>query len=436
MTEVLVANLVFLLNCPKRRLFALRLPLAFFACGLFAYFFDVSLLFKDFVLVYQLFQFIQFFLLFLVGFFGMLVCFNISLSSCFALCSAGYACQHIGSRLFLLGKTIFSMIFEIDLGGNNYYVDATDSDAVLFLYNCFIEFIVSMISYIVIYVLFGRKVKEQKFYEKSSPIFNLLAIIMVLVCIGLNRFSDGSNSLSTIGMALYSITCCVFALIVMFNLHNAVTLKEENIVMHKLLLEGQKQYESTKKSIDIINLKCHDLKHKLSAYASVLPDDEIASMKKSIEIYDSSIKTGNSVLDIIITEKNLICSSYGIKFTCLGNGNLLSFINTADLYALFGNAIDNAIDAVKDLTEEGKRLISINIDEKGDYVLIYFINYYEGSLQMERGLPLTTKTTDQGYHGFGLKSIRLIASKYKGSILVSAKDGIFNLCVSLDRNKD
>ena len=64
------------------------------------------------------------------------------------------------------------------------------------------------------------------------------------------------------------------------------------------------------------------------------------------------------------------------------------------------------------------------------FLLLRFENYYEGTLEFEGGLPVTTKK-DKAYHGFGIKSIRYTAEKYGGSVTVAAKDNWFEMKVPL-----
>ena len=56
-------------------------------------------------------------------------------------------------------------------------------------------------------------------------------------------------------------------------------------------------------------------------------------------------------------------------------------------------------------------------------------NYYSGELEFEDGLPKTTQE-DNGYHGFGMRSISMIAEKYGGYMEVNASDGVFRLDIS------
>lgn len=125
-------------------------------------------------------------------------------------------------------------------------------------------------------------------------------------------------------------------------------------------------------------------------------------------------------------EKGLFCKNYGIQWSCMADGTKLDFMKLEDIYAIFGNALDNAITAVLDLKEAEKRVISVKIMNQKDLLMIQIQNYYEHPLQFEGELPVTTKKNKRA-HGFGMKSIRYTAEKYNGTITVSAKENFFML---------
>ena len=77
-------------------------------------------------------------------------------------------------------------------------------------------------------------------------------------------------------------------------------------------------------------------------------------IEKSVQIYSAIVRTGNEILDTILTEKSLICENSGIHINCVADGSLLAFMNPVDLYTLFGNALDNAIEAVRKLESKEK----------------------------------------------------------------------------------
>ena len=106
-------------------------------------------------------------------------------------------------------------------------------------------------------------------------------------------------------------------------------------------------------------------------------------------------------------------------------GDKLERISPGDIAAIFGNALDNAIEYVNTLPEE-KRIISLIGYARQDVMGIHIENYCEEALSFQDDLPVSTKGDDR-YHGYGLKSIRYVVNKYGGNIVVGLEDNIFSL---------
>lgn len=159
-------------------------------------------------------------------------------------------------------------------------------------------------------------------------------------------------------------------------------------------------------------------------------------MEQSVRIYEVLAKTGNEVLDTVLTEKSLYCEANGIQAHCVADGSLLSFMDPVDLYTIFGNALDNAIESVRDSEDREKRIIDVLVYAEKQMLVIQIINPVSGELRFDReGLPMSTKVND-GYHGFGLKSIRHTVKRYGGFLTVKVENGCFYLQILLPVNRD
>lgn len=206
-------------------------------------------------------------------------------------------------------------------------------------------------------------------------------------------------------------------------------MRQELEVMNLLWKKEQEQYQLSKENIALINQKCHDLKHQIRAIRNCSKeemDKYLAEMEDSIRIYEAIVKTGNEVLDTILTEKSLYCKERGITVSCVADGSQMDFINTVDLYAILGNALDNAIEAVEKFQHEEKRQIDVVIHRQHNFLLINIINPLKDALVFEEELPVSTKG-DKRYHGFGLKSMQYLVRKYDGYLNISEEDGCFSL---------
>lgn len=204
-------------------------------------------------------------------------------------------------------------------------------------------------------------------------------------------------------------------------------------MVQQLWQRQQSQYEFAKENIDIINHKCHDLKYQLAAFRLMHDDAEIdrqlGEVERSVMIYDSTFATGNPVLDVVLTEKSLYCEAHQITFTCMADGSKLDFIEQTDLYALFGNALDNAIESVMKQSDPQKRVIQIAVYPQNGFLMIQIRNYCDEPIALRDGLPVTSKTEDRGYHGYGLRGIRQTAEKYGGTMDIRIAPESFTLQV-------
>lgn len=207
-----------------------------------------------------------------------------------------------------------------------------------------------------------------------------------------------------------------------------------NVAATRQLIEDQRrQYEVSRETIEAINVRCHDIRHQVR-HLTNRPEDGgefLRSVSDLISVYDANVRTGNDALDVILTEKSVLCQSRGIALTCTADGAALSFMAEQDVYSLFGNALDNAIDAVEGIGDPERRLIDVTTRQTGRAVCVQVRNFYEGELSFRDGLP---ETTHEGpLHGYGMKSLRLIAERYGGELTVSAENGMFRLFVLLPR---
>ena len=212
-------------------------------------------------------------------------------------------------------------------------------------------------------------------------------------------------------------------------------MRQELALMNMLWQKEQEQYELSRENIALINQKCHDLKHQIRAIRYMSREEidaYLEEIEESIEIYETIVKSGNEVLDTILTEKSLYCRERGITVSCVADGRQMGFINTIDLYAILGNALDNAIEAVEKFKHQEKRQIDVMIYREKQFLVINIVNpikeklVYNEEMVYDDELPQTTKA-DRFYHGFGLMSIRYIVKKYDGYLNLSEEDGCFSL---------
>ncbi|MDE7406000.1 MAG: ATP-binding protein [Clostridiales bacterium] len=362
------------------------------------------------------------------------LCFDEDYKTVLFCCSLAYAAQNLVYKLFLIFWCSGMQIGLFESWRNMYD---------LYFRLTYYSFYAAITA--AIYFLFIRKQNNRlsngRFDLRMMTVSLLVLCITVILCslddVYFGVLSAGAENkydiyelfvLRQTGNA-FSVMCCAIVLTLMSKTVVERNLKTEVEYLQHAVRQGERQYAISKDTIDLINIKCHDIKYKINALFS--GDDrptaaELDDVQESISIYDAQVETGNRILNVLLTEKNLYCEQNGITFSCMADGEKLAFMSAGDLYCLFGNIIDNALEAVGGIAEKERRVINLVVKCKNNMLVIQEDNYFDGELKFLNGLPLTSKQ-DKDYHGFGTSSIKMIVHKYEGELSASVTDDVFHL---------
>ena len=350
------------------------------------------------------------------------LCYELTLIQTLFICIAGYTVKHISSLLNSIITVFFPNTFAHFVGGSGGitalgYVLIIGIDAIVFT---------------AAYFLIARRLGEAELQKNARlPIIILGALVLVmnqLWSVGLAIYGvNNTDSFNDLMGFVWNIICCFLTLAIEFNIFSISQKDRQLEITRGMIAEKERQYKLSKANIDAVNHKCHDLKYQLLALKNGNGGDrQIDEALELVDSLDSVVRTGNDTLDIIFTEKNQYCRKHRINFVCMIDGEKLNFMDPADQYVMFGNIIDNAINAVRRIPDYDLRSIYVNIRAEKALLLVQTENPFVGELDFRDGLPRTT-TGDEFNHGYGMRSIRLIAEKYRGSVNTRAEDGIFYL---------
>lgn len=283
---------------------------------------------------------------------------------------------------------------------------------------------------------FEQKQMMLDFSKVDSRMMLLIAIGTVFVCvvidIVLRQETENASPLSRVCIDIIMILFSFLTVLVSMSHLRETDAKIRADRAVQMLHTEQRRFEYDKQIHDAINTKCHDIRHQISAIRSSSTDDhyraELKKIGKLVDIYDTTPHSQNTALDVVLSGKMLTCNSKNIVITCIADGRRLGFMDDCDIYALFGNILDNAMEAVEHVSDPEKRMISLQVYTQDDFLKVEEENFFEGSLQYEGGLPATTKT-DRINHGFGIQSIRMLVEKYDGTLKIQTQEDIFTLSI-------
>ncbi|MCQ2797756.1 MAG: GHKL domain-containing protein [Bacilli bacterium] len=294
--------------------------------------------------------------------------------------------------------------------------------------NAMVLISITTVSYAILFLLL---IKPMKHY--NMVLDNKIQIIVTLAFILSSIFLD-TLILQTIKEYFTALAFLAFSIIatllgLLLEKHNISTANRELELdfVAKLKTEEAEKLEYDKKVIDVLNIKAHDLKHQIMTDGAI-PPEAYEEAKNIVEEYDSLYMTGSAALDAVLTRKTFNAKNNNVKLTCLADGSSLSFIKDVDLYSLFGNLLDNAIEAASKTKDEKRRVVSVSVNKKDYFVSITVTNYYENEIIYQDGEIVSTKE-DRFQHGFGLKSVKDTVSKYGGDMIIRNENRKFVISI-------
>lgn len=265
---------------------------------------------------------------------------------------------------------------------------------------------------------------------------SFLSIAAIQITLQKNDLSEqyiGILMAAELGLILINIIC-FFMMSILNNSHKAA----EELSILKQQDEIRKQYaENVKYRYEEIRRIRHDMKQSYTVLETLLSEnrtteaiDYIRSGRSAIAQTEVLVDVGNDFVNSILNSKLSTAKQLGIEVICSSVKDI-SGIEAVDLCTLLGNMLDNAIEAAEQCPPE-KSLIEVKITSSDEKLIIQVTNSIKCSVLKENSELKSTKQ-NPSEHGFGVKSIRLIAQKYFGSAKYFEEDDTLSCRVILYR---
>jgi len=224
-----------------------------------------------------------------------------------------------------------------------------------------------------------------------------------------------------------------FALIRYFRMKN----ESEN---YKRQLQMQiAQFERMEKIMEDVRIFRHDFPKKMRPLIASLDDNRPEEAKRIAEQFSDfavrvgdRFQTGNFRLDTVLSFEQQLAERDGITIDISFDAAFpADGIDPDDIYTIFPNALDNAIEACRSLPEE-QRVITFRSRMDVQTVFVTICNPIVGEIKTKNGVPQTSKA-DKTAHGYGFRSIKKAAAKYgEDNVSFRVEDGIFELRLFLN----
>ena len=267
-----------------------------------------------------------------------------------------------------------------------------------------------------------------------TPLGMLMAVIMAITVFAVSNLSFVNNNEATMSIRYIRTLVDLAGVLILTVQHEQLresALHSELTAMDDVLRRQYEQYRQSKENIKLINRRYHELKVQIATIRAerdqAKQDAALAAMESDIRRYEAENKTGNPVLDTLLTAKSLYCQQHGINMTCVADGKLLDFLSTGEICTIVGTALDNATESVAAEPDPEKKLIRVAIYAQNGFVMLRFENYCAQPVELgPDGLPLRS-----AHGGYDLKSVRAAAEAHGGTLTLHWEDEWFTLRVLL-----
>ncbi len=214
--------------------------------------------------------------------------------------------------------------------------------------------------------------------------------------------------------------------------------KKLSLTMEIKLQEQVKYYEQLNQANNELRKFHHNYKNMKIGLMALLKNNDVTGAEKYIADCDSTItgnimlyQTGSPVVDAMLSDKARKTKDENIVI--LFNGMIpQAVISSTDLCIVFGNILDNAIEACEKIDSKNSKEINITIQQKKEYLFVSVTNPTDSKVNINNNKIITSKE-DKYHHGLGLVSVEETLKKYDGHLDLCWANNLFaanfDLCI-------
>lgn len=282
---------------------------------------------------------------------------------------------------------------------------------------------------------------RNKFSLYSDNTINLRGVLIFFVIVFVNltfvfEFVYLSEEIPLENLVLTMIfTFIIFIVLIAILMMKYIDEKEKTINFEIKLEEANRKNEEHIKSasdqVEIMRVK-HDLKNHLVVLDSFIRQNGIEDAKKYLHKLfvhpglKSYVNTKNMIINAVMNQK--IAEYPNIRFKVRHDDNFYNISDTA-LTIILGNALDNAIEAVKFMNSPEVKVV---FSENENYIKLYIENPFSIQPIIRRGKIITQK--DSRFSGIGINNILQASKSVGGEAIFKVESNVFKLVVLVDKH--
>lgn len=272
------------------------------------------------------------------------------------------------------------------------------------------------------------------------PVFTIIIIASLLSSFNYVDTESQANILFIIAIGTAGMNMVVFYLI------NDIVDREmqihENRIFQMQVKSQVNMYRSISENFNKQKRKTHEYKNQIVCIESLLAKEQYEELKKYVKsIYGDLnkeldvINTNNVIINAVLNTKYQEMTEKKIVFVFRVNDLAELGISDEDIVIILSNLLNNAIEACNKC--KGKRIIKLKFIKEGDRIVIAVKNTFNHIIQYKNGEITSTKISEAGEHGVGIKNIVRTVEKYGGTYVIQEfeKEFLFSIVIPLGQNK-
>lgn len=332
---------------------------------------------------------------------------------------------------FFIGGLLFSTSLEaFDVYGNYRF------------YSTFMYLVICLFSAL----LFAWITKSDIYLTAPLCISTYVIIILGIICNNLFLDIIVTSEQNTIphGTLLHlqfiSIGFLIIFLFLIFLIQQIGNTYEHNLKLEQRLHQEQTnktQLELLTQSMKNIQSWKHDYKNHMVTMTALAQKEDCSELldylkrlQENIPEYFTSISSGNTAIDAIITNKLQLARQDNILFRYSIMLAGICPLSDLDITAILGNLLDNSLEACRKLLKQQSDTspyIHLSIKPFRDMLQIQITNSSDGYYKITDNHCLQTTKEDQTMHGYGMKHVQEIVRKANGIIKIQPESESFTV---------
>lgn len=318
-----------------------------------------------------------------------------------------------------------------------------ETDAGLVFYTVFSKIFFFAVIYLLIHLFKGKKLNQEQ-YGHSEILLMLIPVSSIFIIFTLLSIGETSTFAPPIDFLVT--ICAVFLLMVnllVFGINQYNAKRSQEYADLQLLLQKESDsveyYEMMLAQNENQSILIHDIKKHLQSIKLLNEKHDsdkinayIQQLMESSDLRGTTNICDNEMLNAILCRYQRQCNDKHIHFHTDIRSGTVQYIYQHDLTSLFCNLLENAMESAENIPDSFIEL-TVQKKENSPFVIIILINSCQNTpVYNQEGVPVSHKS-DNGRHGFGIKSIKKVVKQYHGNLQMyyDNDSGTFHTIITL-----